>query len=111
MLQNIIHFVYFCLPVCEVWLPKDYVFWLSSLYQRAAPIPYPTPSCATSRGYIQGVRFCQLKVFINGQPPSHTLLPALTEAAPKDILGQVAKSIIDHLGTIHGLIDFVLALP
>ena len=37
MLQKIIHFVYFCLPVCEVWLPKDYVFWLSSLYQRAAP--------------------------------------------------------------------------
>ena len=53
-------------------------------------------------------------VFINGQRPSHTLLPALTEAAPKDLLvqicmdfGQVAKSIIDHLGTIHGLIDFV----
>ena len=48
----------------------------------------------------------------------NTLLPDLTEAAPKDLpaqtfidFGQVAKSIIDHLGTIHGLIDFVLALP
>ena len=26
--------------MCEVWLPKDYVFWLSSLYQRATPLPY-----------------------------------------------------------------------
>ena len=28
------------LSASVVWLPKDYVFWLSSLYQRAAPIPY-----------------------------------------------------------------------
>ena len=53
MLQKILHFVYFCLPVCEVWLPKDYVFWLSGLYQRAAPIPY-SRLCNFERVYSRG---------------------------------------------------------
>ena len=102
MLQKIIHFVYFCLPVCEVWLPKDYVFWLSSLYQRAAPSPpYPTLGCATSGGIFKGSIFVNSKSLSTSSP--YTLLPAYTEAAPKDLLaqtcidfGQVANSIIGH---------------
>ena len=38
-------FVYFYVRVCEVWLPKDYVFWLESL-STSSPLSHPH-QCST----------------------------------------------------------------
>ena len=40
-------FVYFYVRVCEVWLPKDYVFWLESLSTSNPPF-HPHQCCTQS---------------------------------------------------------------